>query len=71
MTSGYDLVRVTLGQVTHSARQDASDGLGFTACGRATRQDRDRIYGGKTVLMGLAPDVDCMSCLVHETQAGT
>lgn len=71
MTSGYDLVRVTLGQITHSARQDASDGWGFTACGRPTHRDRDKIYDGGSVRIGVAPNVDCMSCFVHEAKAGT
>lgn len=67
MTSGYDLIRITLGQVTHTGHQDTRDGrVWFTACGRFVRQNQDRIYDNKTVLMGLAPDVDCITCLVRK-----
>ncbi len=68
MTSGYDLVRVTLGQITHSARLYANDGRGFTVCGKSSYLDQNRIYSSEVVFMGLAPNVDCMTCLVEQAR---
>lgn len=59
---GFDLVRVTLGGVTHAALQ-FQDSSVTTICGIGAGLGEIHSLG---VLRTTPPDVDCMSCLVAE-----
>lgn len=66
MTSGYDLVRVTLHGITHAARMFVHWGIWEavgTACGTRAGTGVTHKLGEQATV---APNVDCMSCLVAE-----
>ena len=60
------VVRVTLDGITHAARYYSSSGVVVTVC--EIPAGKGRIYQTGSVLACEAPAVDCMSCLVHESQ---
>lgn len=63
MTSGYDLIRVTLQGVTHAGLLLQNSSV-TTTCG-VSDGFRGEVYSLGVLAMS-PPDVDCMSCLVAE-----